>query len=246
MITVAMPMYNAKAIGWLALESLCRQECPYPWELMIMQETEGGMPEEEIMAYSDRLKKAGCIEIHLMMLDQWVPLTQKWAIMGRLADAKSLTFVMQAADCYSDKNRLKRSHEAIRDGYDWTHSLKGVFWDLLTNERAVYVHKPQYPTALDMSARASLVRNLPQSELLKGIDRWLFDCMGQAKGSRLKVHEDTSDDWGGGIDTHGYNNISKKRGDLIAQKKQVYFHCDAEIHDLLPAEVADRLKAMIP
>ena len=27
---------------------------------------------------------------------------------------------------------------------------------------------------------------------------------------------------------------------------KVYFHCDAELHDLLPAEVADRLKAMIP
>ena len=122
-----MPMYNAKAIGWLALEGLCRQECPYPWELMIMQETEGGMPEEEIMAYSDRPKKAGCIETHLMMLDQWMPLTQKWAIMGKLADAKSLTFVMQAADCYSDKNRLKRAHERDTTGPTPSKGCSGIY-----------------------------------------------------------------------------------------------------------------------
>jgi len=46
-MSVVMPLYRAKFIGWLAFESLIRQKgIDFEWELIIMQEKN-----DEAMAY---------------------------------------------------------------------------------------------------------------------------------------------------------------------------------------------------
>ena len=42
LLSVALPMYSAQSIAWLAMESLCRQECDFEWELLIAEETYPG------------------------------------------------------------------------------------------------------------------------------------------------------------------------------------------------------------
>ena len=64
-MTVALPMYRCRSIGWLALESLCNQvDIDFEWELIIMEEAgvNAGvlgfdpMGRGTIMAYKARLK----------------------------------------------------------------------------------------------------------------------------------------------------------------------------------------------
>lgn len=244
MITVALPLYKAASIGWLALEGLCRQECRYPWELIVLEEMDPD-PIPNFQDYTDRLKAAGCKTVTHIPLDKWMPLAQKWRTMARIAHKDSRTFILQAADCYSDPDRINRSHEAILSGHDWTHSTKGVFWDLTNDHRAVYVHPPNAQTALNMAVRTDLIRDLPSEDRRSGIDGWMYKCAQDAKGEPLKVHEDTSDAWGGALDTHGFNNISHKRGKLIAERGKMFYACEVELKELLPLDVAERLQTMI-
>lgn len=52
-LTCALPMYRAKDIGWLGLESLCRQEdIDFAWELIIMEEEQECFGKANVLAYS--------------------------------------------------------------------------------------------------------------------------------------------------------------------------------------------------
>jgi len=47
-LTVGIPMFRSRHIGWLALESLCRQkDIDFKWELLIMEEEES-LGEEKV------------------------------------------------------------------------------------------------------------------------------------------------------------------------------------------------------
>ena len=50
---------RSRDIGWLALESLCRQKNAPPWELIVIEEPEDAMGRGAIEAYTTRLIGAG-------------------------------------------------------------------------------------------------------------------------------------------------------------------------------------------
>jgi hypothetical protein len=246
-ITVALPMYKAREIGWLALESLARQVCPYPWELIMIEEQgeeHAPMDARVREAYVRGLHDAGCVRIHHEPLAEWIPLSHKWRDLASLCAPTSQTFILQAADCYSSPNRLKRSHEAITRGADWTHSLVGVFLDIPGNRKALYRHPPRFPTGLNMAVRTELVRGLPTDVVRKGVDRWLHMCATRAKGSPLTVKVDTSQDYLQALDTHGFNNISRWRGKRISERTRQFSTTNLRIADMLPEPVVARLRAM--
>ena len=59
-ITVALPTWESKDIIWLQLESLCRQETQYTWELIVCEEqTPNMMGEEMLSSYKERLTQGG-------------------------------------------------------------------------------------------------------------------------------------------------------------------------------------------
>jgi len=89
-LTVALPMYRSKKIGWLALESLCRQVDAPEWELLICEEQEPEMfGMEELTKYKESLGYAECTRITYIVLQWWVPLSQKWKILAVNADSYS-------------------------------------------------------------------------------------------------------------------------------------------------------------
>jgi len=62
-ISVMLPLYNAGAVAWLALESLCRQAGEYPgFEVVVCEEQAGHdvVGYETVQAYRGRLRRAGC------------------------------------------------------------------------------------------------------------------------------------------------------------------------------------------
>ncbi len=64
-LSVCAPFFRAKYIGWLALESLCRQkDINFEWELIISEEMfDEAMGKDVIMKYKSRLEDLGCVRL---------------------------------------------------------------------------------------------------------------------------------------------------------------------------------------
>lgn len=247
-ITVALPLYRAQRIAWLALEGLCRQQCSEPWELLIAEEVAPEhMPfgRRRLRQYEQRLRAAGCVRIHHIPLQLWVPLPRKWAMLAAAASPASEVFILHAGDCYSEPQRLMRSLELVRRGADWVHRRLGIFFNLISNRKALYIHPEGYHTALGMAVRTPLVRTLPDSDLRSGIDRWLFRHATRAKGDLLRCRFDESEGWRQALDTHGCNNISGRRGDNITLERAPFHHTRIPIRSVLPEQVRAQLVQLI-
>lgn len=245
-ITVALPLWRARDIAWLALESLCRQVTDQQWELIIAEETDPRhepFTKDRLAFMVNRLRDAGCVEVTYLPITAWIPLSEKWRIIAKMAHPNSKAFILQAADCYSEPNRLQRTHEALANN-DWTHTHKGVFLDLKNNRKALYQHPRNYPTALNMAVRTQLLRNLPPYGPGKGVDRWLFNNATIAKGQPLRVEVDKTDGWLHSLDTHSFNNISMNRGKKIAHVRFPFKPCPPtlRIADMLPPDIVERLQ----
>lgn len=246
--TVALPMYRAKNIGWLALESLCHQKTDIAWELIMVEESSKDhepIAQEEVRKRVDRLKKAGCVRVQHFFTQEKMPLSLKWRTIARNAAKDSKVFLLQAADCYSDPDRIQRSYEAITEGADWVHRMTGLFVDLRNGNKAVYRHpQDRHATALDMAVRTDLVRELPSDIVEKGVDGWIFRSCTAIAGHDLTVYPVLDDSWRRAVDTHGYNTISHKRGDLISATAKHFHPTEVSLSEL-PPHVARRLQKMI-
>lgn len=60
-LSVAIPCYNGKKIGWLCMEGLCNQvDINFDWEIIICEEKHNGMLGIDFFKkYVDRLSKIG-------------------------------------------------------------------------------------------------------------------------------------------------------------------------------------------
>jgi hypothetical protein len=248
-VTVALPMLRARHIGWLALESLCRQKnlCDWvEWELLVAEETG---PEyepfgkENVLSYEDRLKRVNCRRMEYLGLDQWIPLSRKWKLLANRASGTSKIFVLQAADCYSQPYRIYETYQLFDEGTDWVQSPKGMFYSIPDEKTILYNHETlrEYPCALNMALGTSLAKKLPNEDVAKGVDRWIFSKCAEIKGSELSIRWNENDTWKMGIDTNGLNTISRRIHNFMSLQPP-FERCDFNVSDYLPPEVLSRLK----
>lgn len=238
-LTVALPVYNSKQIAWLAMEGLCNQITTVDWELIIAEEQHEQMLGLDFFeAYRDRLQEAGCSNITYMHYDTWIPLPVKWRDMGEQAHQDSEVFMLQAADCYSHPNRIQQSYQAITNGYDWVDWTDGLFYNIRTCQMIQYSYKAR--TNLNMAFRTRYARQIPLSSIRKSIDGFLYTNMMalNPKAKPYRYHGLPLN----GLDTDGYNNISRGRARYYDQVNYPFSRTDLHITDLLlPAEVIERL-----
>lgn len=209
--TVALPCYNAKHIGWIALESLCRQEpTPYDWELIVCEEPHELMLGADFFAsYANRLLAAGCNRIVYLSLDSWVPLAMKWHLIAQQADNGSISFIKADADCYSPKGRLELSHKLVLDGYEWIDYTKGYFYHIPMKKLVLYDATQR--TNLSMAFPTKLARLLPESDKKRFVDSHLYRSINPKKVYRVN-------DLVPSVDTDGHNNISNRKDYYINPK----------------------------
>lgn len=246
-LTVALPLYNAKKIAWLALESLCRQQVSgFEWELIVCEESAPRpFTHSRITPFFQRLKDAGCVSVQYATIDLWIPLAQKWRMIGAMTSPDSIAFVLQAGDCYSQPNRLATTFRLISEGADWVQSPKGVFSDIKRKKDILYnADLTTYPTALNMAFRTEYACKLEASSVRKGVDRWLLNQCTRIKGSDLKVGVDDSDDWRNGVDTHGYNNLSRRRGKFFDFVTTPFEKTNLTLRDCVPEDVYEKLRLL--
>jgi hypothetical protein len=259
LMTVALPLYRAELIAWLALESLCRQDgAPVPWELVVAEERgEHSFGNERLAAYRHRLEAAGCARVTYLPLEQWIPLSRKWRMLAEASSEQSKVFVLQAADCYSPPKRLLRTWEISEAAAgiqrrsvapDWVQSHTHVLHDLTSGRTVVYRNDAMLCGA-DMACRTEIVRDLPDSHVEVGVDTWMikqadFWC-GAHMARPLRVGWNETDDWRYGVNVSGLNNISDRSRLFDLDWGGVSL--DAEpLETYMPGEIVQRLRQCAP
>ncbi|GEM_PF-4909944 len=250
-VTVALPMLQSRHIGWIAFESLCRQENlrDIEWELLVAEETgeaHGPFGEENVLSYAGRLREANCRRLEYFGLRQWMPLSRKWKFLAEKASAASRMFLLQAADDYSQPYRLAETHHFFAGEADWVQSPKGIYYNIPDGKTILFNHEnfphPPHPGAVNMAIRTALARQLPDEDVAKGVDAWLFRAGAKIKGSELNVGWNKNDTWKLGVITNGLNNLTE-RDDWFIRLKVPFERCDIDMADCLPEDILQRLRA---
>lgn len=247
-LTCALPMYRSKEIGWLAIESLCRQEdIDFEWELSIIEEKEECMGEGAILEYKKRLEDAGCVRISYKMLDGWVPLCQKWCSIAR--ESNSFGYLLVAADCYSHPKRLSQTNRLLQD-YEWVQSKLGPFYNIENDYQYIYDRSlgraAYHPCSLNMATRTELMKEVPFGIRRRSVDGWIYDKISLYLGREPLVGYNESDDWKRGVDTNGFNNISVGRGQKLIKKPEPPFRIPMEgepstLEDVVPVDICEKI-----
>ena len=106
-----------------------------------------------------------------------------------------------------------------------------------------------HPCALNMGLLTKVAKQMQFGGKKKSVDSWLFMQTRTILGRHPEIKLDLSDDWMDGVDTHGYNQISRMRGSLIGsntEKPKNPFReptCrePTSIREILPQDIAERL-----
>lgn len=237
-LTVALPIWNSKTIAWLAMEGLCRQKVNFKWELFIMEEQIDEFGIDEVSKYTDRLVASGCISIRYMAIQYRVPLCQKWKSMAVKRSASSRAFLLQAADDYPDENRLQRTFDKIKEGYDWVQHRRGYMYGIKYKKVIEFDQKtfgPGCKTGFYIGISTKNL-NLPDSFLYSGIDNWLYRSLQPQKVFWF------DEELIGAVGTDGLNNISILRRRNYMNPERPFVTTNKTIDQIVPADIAERLK----
>ena len=241
-LSVGLPIWNSQKIIWLALESLCEQrDINFNWELVIAEEQINEVGKQIINNYFKRLTEVGCKKITYEPLKEWIPLSDKWKIIGEKCDKNSKAFLLQAADCYSQPYRLKTTYEAIvKDDCDWYKANQGLFYNIQTKQHILYSDLTNIQRGgLNMATKTGYIRKLPIENKSSKVDGWLY-----SKCNPQRIYIDQNEYWQFGVDTHGLNNISKKRGKFFNKIEFPFIETSLNIKNLLPKNIVERLEKL--
>ena len=251
--TVAIPMYRTKYIGWLPLESLCRQKnIDFSWELIVCEEKNPlifGL--KKVSNFKERLKDNGCTCIKYISIPKWVPLSIKWSLMAKEMNKKSKMYLIQSGDAFAQPCRLRDTYDIMnRDHPEWIESYIHVLYNLedgCTIVRDMRDKQSADRTLYDlrgdnMAVKAEIIRELPMVSQIRYVDSWIFKSCEEIKGCKLTIAYDTSDHWKMGMHTFGMNNISMNR---FTKQKKIDDH-RYNIREHIPEDIFRKLKKIIP
>jgi hypothetical protein len=237
MISVALPIYNSKHIAWIALEGLCNQKTTVEWELLIAEEELNCFGLDRIKGYVDRLVDAGCVSLKYYALDYKRPLPQKWKYLAEKINKNSIGYLLQAADDYSEPNRIQSSYDWIKKGFDLVQNKYGYFYNIQTGQAMEYDwNLYHYPTGLNMAYNSKILDRLPSNEYLdRGIDRWFYQSV---RPKRVKWIDNSVV---GGCYTDGLNNISLGRKKNYNNPTAPFKVSKLAIEQVLPKQIITQL-----
>ena len=246
-LTVALPIWNSKKIGWLAIEGLKNQIKPdFDWELIICEENhDQQIGYEYFLNEFENLQKVNCKFIRYIELKDKILLAQKWRVIADYSNINSLVFILQAADCFSHKERLLNTYQKIvKEDYDWYDILKGYFYHIQRKKLIQFntINKTS-TTNLNMALKTKYIKTLPNTDKTSSIDHFIYDHI-KSVNPKLKIYHDKNDYVS--LDTHGMNNISKKRDQFFTNITWPFIKIDETLQSLnLPLNVKEKLSNLI-
>jgi len=248
-LTVGLPMFNCKHIGWLALESLCGQiSVDFGWELIVCEEQDEYMfGSEEVAKFEERLRQVNCLNIRYISIDEWIVLSRKWKIIADKMASTSRVLFPVAGDNYLPPTILSEIHEIFQDkSADWTQVKKGWWLDLLTHKYYLFDHDhPGYkhPVSINFAINSRLTKNLVPMNSIRSNDSWLYkQAIVANAGKPLNVCWNNSDSWQHALWTRGLNNLSSPQGNFRGQRISApWVEIDIDIKQYIPKDIVDRL-----
>ena len=256
-LSLALPLFRAKYIGWLAFEGLCRQKgIDFEWELVVAEEVDDEpFLEDAVGLYEARLEKVGSARLVYIPLDEWIPLAKKINILTRECSKTSKIFATCAADIFPPPKRLKTQYDIFTKDptVDWCANARTIVYDIaseryylqdLTGEK---VRKKN--DGSNRAIRMEIAQHLPHSTKKSSVDGWVWQSSVQyveSKKKKFNSHLDTSDNWKYGLNVHGLNNLSLNRGarfndDFIKRSSRLR-RCPIDINKTIPKDIMDRLR----
>jgi len=258
--TVTLPLFNARRVAWLALESLARQRCidAGSWQLLACEEESGHdrLGPDALAEYGDALRAAGCSGITYISIPEWIKLSAKYILMSEYLKPSVKMVVIQGADNYAQPLRLAEAM-AIMTGIvggspiDLMHQPCATYYNLLTGQLHTWdtskyqgrMGRGTRTGGIDMTFSARLFRRLHDQEphpRVAGNDSWLLAQLERVKGRPLHIYENPTRHWDKGIFTRGMNNLSRRSYGDEAHFTQDY----RRLESFLPDEIAERLEAL--
>ena len=244
-LTVALPMRNSKDISFLAFESLCNQKnVEFEWELIVYEEQHDNITSlDDIKAYADRLKDVGCVRCVYITCDNQPLLIDKWITIANAASESRVSYLLQAADCYSYSYRLANTYEVINEcGYSWYDNYNGFFYSFESNSLIRYAYN--MTTNLSMGIKTDIMRRLPSKEIYKGIDGYIYNWANRNSDGIFLDYSD-SNLYFDGLDTHGHNNISVNRQSFFDNIRIPFVETDYKLKDLsIPQHIKKQINEL--
>jgi len=236
-MTVAMPFYRAKYIGWLPFESLIRQQnINFEWELLLIEEDNNeSFGYERISEYISKLKELGCKQVFYKKLNEWVPLAYKIGMLIEYSKGDILTFAI--ADHYSAPMRLKSCYDAFKSNIDWYRDSNLIFYDIQTEELAV--RRISSRGACCKAVQREIAEKIPiESDRWKGIDGWFYKQCFKVKSMKQYINTN----WEHGLNTHGFGNLTPERSSKLNNHSHKFLKYNVKLEDVVPIEIANRLR----
>lgn len=209
-VSISVPMYQAKYIGWVSMEAISRQNTTVPWEVIIAEEqAEDCMPFgfEEIDKYIKRGK--ACVGLTYIAIKDWVPLSTKMVTIINNCDKRSQYILWTGCDMYMAPNTIKRYMQIMRQhqNIDWIMQGKNTMYRLRDGKQRLISIGRRSDGCFNFT-RMELAKKIPMTEIIKGIDGYIFKHCEIANGGNLTVFVNEDDCWKHSFNTHGINTIS--------------------------------------
>jgi hypothetical protein len=251
-LTVIMPMFRAKYIGWLPFESLIVQRgIDFEWELLIAEEVnDEPFSIDAINEYRQRLLNIGCVNLRYIGLQEWIPLAQKWVMLANMAAETSEVICANSVDDYSPPNKLARHMEVFSDvDVVWHQPVKALHYRIKTGEVVLQdaTKARRKDNVVGSAMRTSFTRGFPKDVPQRtGIDGWLFKRYIRAlKRDKVpfKSFLDNNGDYKSGLVTVGFNNISPKQRLPRVRENSVFTKYTEDLRQYIPPFIIDKLEA---
>lgn len=249
-LSMGLPFFRSKYIGWAALESLCRQEAvDFEWELIVLEEhKDEAMGEKEILSYTSRLQDVGCTRIEYHALDKWVPLAVKLKRIINLFGDTEIA-IWNPDDYYAPPKLLNTAYNVLteKSSIDWFSIPKTIFYNIADGKTLIYdVWATKQRRKDDSTGRAF------RTPLLKAasnyFDNRLAVCDGmvretykKALGRPINMYFDYTNNWKYGLNIKGLNNVSKGQSRWFNNIRSPLFECNVELDKHIPADVLNKL-----
>lgn len=246
-VSVFVPMFNSKHIGWAVLESLIRQEkVEFEWELIIVEENNNdSFGKDMIFKYEPFLNMAGCKEIKYIGLKKWISVPEKFIISLENINESSELFFPHAADCYIPPMKFFTSYNKFKNNnIDIFGRHKVIYYDILTESVAILNKKGKRGIGIiDYVVKSNIIKkSFYDNKIKKGIDGWFLKEYIKNLNRNPICFLDDTDNWKYGLNIHGLNQISLNRGKKIINKTGNFKKIDWDINQYIPKSVVDGLK----
>ena len=235
LVSVGTPTWNNKDIYWLSIESLCRQQTDYPWELIVHECPSGNMlGEDYFKPYRKRLEEAGCQRLVYLNPGKRLDLSTKWIEIAKAAQGEIL--ILHDSDDYTHPLRIQRTMELIGDKpwydsrYAWHYSITA---DKLILFDYVQMHR-KWKTGFNIALKTDILRKVKDPHKNAGMHKWMSTYVTE------KYCDHTNYPC---VATTGANTVSLSRVNHFRSPKPPFLRTNETIETIgLPQDIVQRLR----